>query len=401
MKITIISGDAGTGKTYYLAKFIESIKDKKFHCLAFTHSALNNLWQTYHYLYPNSNVHRDVFSTIHSFFRINPEVNRIGKFTYQKYDYIIIDEYSLISIALFNMIKDVLNEYCDNLIICGDYKQLRTIDYKKSIDYVDLDKYLNIFDSLDKDKIDAICHYENSILSLPFIKNNTKENIILTEQKRNNNIVSSIIDNLCFHDGNYKSLIITKPTLFECISHGFTFIASRYDYLQEIHEFVSTRLGKKLIINQHGIPNNIGLEKLYLENGDKIIITENIKYGDEIITNGDEFTFIDYSNNLLYLQDDNDNSVILSPLGKGKKLGRDKNNDYLYFPILPSNMITYHKSQGKTYENVVLCIDRLFDFTMLYTGLSRAKSNVLLFSVDGNNDIPFTAKKYEALNRLV
>jgi hypothetical protein len=119
-----------------------------------------------------------------------------------------------------------------------------------------------------------------------------------------------------------------------------------------------------------------------------VIITENIKYGDEIITNGDEYIFEDYVNKSLVLSRD-DNKIFVDMING-------------CYPILPANVITYHKAQGKSYDNVILCVDNLFDFTMLYTGLSRARNNILLFTFDDkNNELNNITEQYEFLNILV
>ena len=51
-----------------------------------------------------------------------------------------------------------------------------------------------------------------------------------------------------------------------------------------------------------------------------------------------------------------------------------------YYPILPANMITVHRSQGKGYDNVIICVDNLFDICMLYTAVTRARKEVLFYS---------------------
>lgn len=429
MEIFIVSGDAGTGKTYYLANFIHENINKKFVCLSFTHSALNNLYKSFTSLFPNDKLRKDhYFKTFHSYFNINPTNNKITKFIYDKLDYIIIDEYSLISIDLFDMVKDVIN--CDNLILCGDYKQLKTIDYNNMISYDKLNEYIDILGNLDNDKLEAIKHYANSIISLPYVIKHTKKITLLTKQQRNNNNVSNIINNICFNikdtddsnitnKFNVNSLFISLPTLYDKVINGYAVIASRYDYLQQIHNFVSLRKDYDVVINQHGLTSKYGLEKIYLSYGDKVIITENIKYGDDIINNGDELIFNEFSNNIMYLYDEyNDKAVVLCPIVKGaktyNKIGMFKDNGntcYAYFPILPANLITYHKSQGKTINDVILCVDNLFDFSMLYTGLSRAKRNILLFSFDNINDadknnndagkLPKTSNIYDNINKLV
>ena len=149
------------------------------------------------------------------------------------------------------------------------------------------------------------------------------------------------------------------------------------------------------------------------------IITETLKYGDDIITNGDILIFKEYNNKtntITIYDDDTDKYFIISPqiIAANNKvpkdfsasvLGKFKYNDviyYSYFPILPNNLITYHKAQGKTIDNVILCVDNVFEFSMLYTGLTRAKNNVLLFSFSEQiKDIKNVNTIYEYLNIMI
>ena len=51
-----------------------------------------------------------------------------------------------------------------------------------------------------------------------------------------------------------------------------------------------------------------------------------------------------------------------------------------FYPIAPNNIITFHRSQGKTIENVIICIDNTFDVGMIYTGITRAVNNVMFYT---------------------
>ena len=51
-----------------------------------------------------------------------------------------------------------------------------------------------------------------------------------------------------------------------------------------------------------------------------------------------------------------------------------------YYPVIASNIMTFHRSQGKTIENVIISIDSMFDVGMLYTGITRASKNVVFYT---------------------
>ena len=460
MKITVINGDAGTGKTYTLVKYIKNVYDKakKFIVLSFTHSAINNVYNTFCKRYPETKINKSYFETIHKFFKINIITNKPNLFMTSDYDYIFIDEYSLISTTLFKTIYEIMRYKTDRLILCGDYKQLRTIDYKKEISYDKLRDYIKVLgEDID---INGIQHFDNSILSLDEVQKNITNVLTLEDNKRFDNKIKQIVNILCFSEifhtrllnssedltpnnsceniqqiinsnqklakvnqslPNYDNLFISLSTLIDMINNkGYVFIASRYSYLQTIHDTITkARFDNDIItIKQFGIPSDYGLECLHLKRGQKVIITETLEYGDEIITNGDSFIFEDFSNNIITLYDEENNKYIfLQPVIKScennlivnsknlniKGIGKIKINDnfyYSYFPILPDNIITFHKSQGKTIDKVIVCVDSLFDFTMLYTGITRAKEDILLFTFGNKKEIKNNSYSYKVLNKL-
>ena len=51
-----------------------------------------------------------------------------------------------------------------------------------------------------------------------------------------------------------------------------------------------------------------------------------------------------------------------------------------FYPITPNNIITFHRSQGKTLNKVIICIDNTFDLGMIYTGVTRAVENVVFYT---------------------
>ena len=60
-------------------------------------------------------------------------------------------------------------------------------------------------------------------------------------------------------------------------------------------------------------------------------------------------------------------------------------NDKHIFPVGPYNLLTVHKSQGYTLENVIVCIDNMFEVSMMYTAATRASNSLMFYSKTGNN----------------
>ena len=134
--------------------------------------------------------------------------------------------------------------------------------------------------------------------------------------------------------------------------------------------------------------------KLY--EGQRITITTNVND----LNNGDEYIFEEYNikNEYILLKDVNSNEY--KYLYKIDYVDDENIEPVKYFPIIPAYLSTFHKSQGKTYENVIICVDDLFDFTMLYTGITRAKNDVLFYS-DIDYIPMYTNKSYQVLQELV
>ena len=64
----------------------------------------------------------------------------------------------------------------------------------------------------------------------------------------------------------------------------------------------------------------------------------------------------------------------------------DKLNSGEYYPISPSFLLTIHKSQGRSIDNIIVCIDDLFDVSMMYTAITRAKNNLLFYSKETDDN---------------
>ena len=50
---------------------------------------------------------------------------------------------------------------------------------------------------------------------------------------------------------------------------------------------------------------------------------------------------------------------------------------------MPGYLYTFHKCQGLEFDDVAICLDDLFAFPMLYTGMTRAKKNIHFFTMNG------------------
>ena len=91
----------------------------------------------------------------------------------------------------------------------------------------------------------------------------------------------------------------------------------------------------------------------------------------------------------------NESDVTLTPIERQTKSFFIKVERQLHsvlrsqFPIRPSEAITIHKSQGQTYDQVVIHLSSRMTITFYYTALSRAKSSYGLYLI-GKFDPPVT-----------
>ena len=421
---TIISGNAGTGKSFMLSKYINKVinNNNSFVVLAFTHAAVNNIKNICLSNINDKNKQQilsDKFMTIHKFFHINIETNKVSYYKFEHINVMFIDEYSFISIELFKTILPILFTNVDKVVLCGDYKQIKTIDYNDNITYDKLIKYANDISNINSYNIYPIRHYENSILSLEALQENLLNCVILKTNHRSNNEINNIVNTLCFsydeqqqtnitndinnhdkdndinnHDKDnditniITKLLVNRDDVIKLIADkNYCFISSMYRYLETINHLVNkyhcikdsynTINGKEEIINYTInniiMPDTPMIKTLMIRTYERVRITENTKE----FTNGDEYIFIEYNkqNNYIILMDDNNINHYLTPVVK--KYSDDI--DLFYYPILPSYLLTFHKSQGLSIDNVIVCLDNLFDFTLLYTGITRARHNINFF----------------------
>ena len=350
--IKFIYGKAGTGKTFYLCQQIIKIvsKNKTFIVCCPTHSAVKNIYRKCKEVY--NSVSEKQFKTIHSYFKINYENDDvIGSNDF--YDYIIIDEVCLIKRELFKKIIRTI-PYKTKIILSGDVLQLSPIYLNdRGIPFKKLYKY-------EGTKTFLIEHDYNNVFSTSLIKHSKK--VLLTENKRSNDKIINIINELFYN----KNLNILKSIPYYKIIHyiqnGFTLIASRYDFLDNIYN--NTLNGKiGVILTQH----HEYFKVLIINVGDLFYsATEtNELHNNDVV----KFKYVDGVN--YYFENIENGKIILY-----------KNEMFL----IPINFLTAHKSQGMTIKNVIICYNNLFDVSMLYTMCTRASENIVFYGSDDLTD---------------
>ncbi len=350
--IKFILGKAGTGKTYSTIQSLKKL-DKNILCLAYTHSAVNNMRDKLMINETNFNS-KFTFMTVHKYLKLP-----ITKIVYHKlkdyleFDIIIIDEFTLIPLDIINILFNLSDKRkSTQFIFIGDLLQLPCIEKKnknpKMIIKQDIPHFNKSIDIDFNEAIDIINHLNKTIYFNKYFINNDK--LIMKYNYRQNEYCEKIIYDILV---NKNINLINRNELKKLRKEGYIVLASRYKYLETIY----------LLQNDY-YPDNecsttfeskIGFIKIKL--GDELVANESIE--EMNLLNGEIYKVNNLNDELL--------------LQHSKQ-------------FLPIDYLTVHKAQGKTLNKIIVCIDDMFELTMFYTALTRAREDIKLFSISNWNE---------------
>lgn len=372
MPISFIIGGAGTAKTTKLVDMVCTMEN--FICLGYTHSAVGNMKEKYmDKKGPAGRKHEYKFRTIHSFFQI-PVDKIVYNYAISLPKYMFIDEFSLIPLDIITMIFELCKNI--NLVLVGDLLQLNPISRKNPVD-------ITLFQEIDIDSdfqssLLVADHLVNSIYIFDEYKNSNK--VVLTENYRNNSSVMNILEEAL--SGNYTT--ISNPEKY--IRKGYTVLSSKYAHLKKVYGMCYS--GRELTV-----PTRMGF--IGIDYSIPVILTENIS---KDFFNGD----------IIYvesIQKSEDYEMTIRHSISGKKMLLDKetcckDQDHMEFPILPINYITIHKAQGRSIDNCLIVLDDMFEITMLYTAITRARFDVKFMTL-GKVDLTKFNRAFCFLRKLM
>ena len=362
-----IIGRAGTGKTTYAKRVAEHyIKRRKtVYCLSLTHNSVENMRKRG---FPSE----CKFSTIHSFFRINYSGEVIG--CYKSFDVIIIDEFSLISSELlvtciksiYGASKELAIADCQVYLV-GDPLQIGAVNPDETITFSSLDRAIKLLPIKDlpvEKVMPIIRHWSRLCINHPYIKDLTEKSLTLTTNHRSDDSIMEIVNNTIMN-GEFKDILLNLITTDEVVKNirenGYTVIASRYDILHRLNERVRIEA------------DSLSYHDWYYIKGEDVYITVSTN----TLFNGERVRLVDAQKTSITIDGPNGRDVITDLFIKNTT--NDKAN---HIPLaIPTYLYTFHKSQGLEFDNVAICIDDLFEFPMLYTGITRARKNVKFFTM--------------------
>lgn len=394
LEIITIYGKAGCGKTTTLSKIIGNDTDE-FVVLAPTNSAINTIFKICSIEF--NKLDRSLFKTIYSFFRIDYHNDTVlGAIEMPKTVY--IDEFSLIDKFLFKKcVNDMISKGCKKLVLCGDVMQLNAIyKTKQYISFSKINKWNSIYQKITANMTLDGCNSNNTnihpkvlehihlnIFGLKIIQRGKL--ISLNVNKRSNDTIKNILSNIYNKNYNFNYSFISFFDVPKYILNlNYVFISSKYSILQKIYDYIydnfwskSKQYGDIITLKQH-ISFSSGFKNLYLYPGMKIIVCNTDEHKKYI--NGEELTFTgNFECGKMKCFNEEKECVYIDKI---KEVDKAKSEEY--YPICPNFLITIHKSQGKTINNVIVCVDDMFDMSMMYTAITRAKDNLIFFSKEND-----------------
>lgn len=369
-KLTIVMGEAGTGKTTLISKVIERIIDegKTFHVCSFTGKAVQRAMQV---LEKNGIISRNEgnkdseltssFSTIH---RLMLEPREI--------DYLIIDEISMVSMPLFYSLIQYIDDETKVLFV-GDPNQLEPIEWGHMMECIinckslqpNIIRLTTVFRQKEgSGLIDNI----RSVIDNRMIQNGENFMLCQCQNKEIDDMVKGIyeFEHNTFPDHN---IMVLTPYTF------------KLKYINDIARNIILDNNHSLIKDKWG--NTFAL-------GDRVMLTNNDvnEGGKGALYNGDEGTIVDilgkvivkwnrtgdvigYDPNSDFDQED----ISISIFGRGG--GRKSNSTKL---LQVCYGITCHKSQGSEWDTIIFINPwkqdsiEFVNKRLIYTSLSRAKN---------------------------
>lgn len=370
--VKFVLGKAGTGKTTSVLNSLMNIQipqESSVLCIAYTHSAVENLRV--------KSGGKFKYMTIHKYLKlpINKIIYRKLK-EYQRFDYIVIDEVSLIPLNIIDVLFNLSDYFKETkFIFLGDLLQLPCINKEKKTLNVNVNKQNPAFKNIHLDLSFSEClkivlYLNDTIYFNEYFMKNDK--MILTYNYRNDEHVQEIIKELCPLDGevndeNVNKHLISITDLWKY--RDYVKLASRYKFLKTLYSVSNIKKDDEKVVE-------CKIGEIFIKSGDVLVANENIE--DMDLVNGEEYVI------------------------------KDVNDELLMFNIkkfLPLNYLTVHKSQGKTLDKIIVCIDDMFEISMFYTALTRARSDIKLICL-GNLEreiekIKENAALFKVLNEIV
>jgi exodeoxyribonuclease-5 len=381
----LIIGNAGVGKTYLISEYFKKIKGCEIYFTAPTNKAVKVLASNF------SKKEQELFNfkTIASILNVRETIRETGIIDYLqikisdiKNSIIVIDEASMISDYIYKKIQNDLVRN-NKIIYLGDDKQLPPINEELSVIFKEKIPTFQLTEIIRQEK-------NNPILIL------SRE-----ESIKDSILKKSILQGKELDIGfEYTILSKTKSIIEKHGIDNLQFIAWTNKIVDDLNNSIRCLIHKidkpaKILIDDRLVVNN--LYRDYTVNDE--IVVKSIELRDvEIKEFGNIICKAYYINNNILVIHEESEQEFNSKLDKLRGECINQSNKRLwtmYYEIKKKYFldfkyafcITSHKSQGSTYQNVVILTFDMFQNKkknelqkMLYTTITRAKKKVYLMS---------------------
>ena len=367
----ILSGAAGTGKSYQVHKIIEKYgKKKKIALTSTTGIAATNInGQTLHSFLNLGMIKSD---------DINKEVARIKYNPWARWEEVkdteilIIDEISMCDGFLFNIVEEVLRSVRDSsepfggvqVILVGDCYQLPPVESTTKGFFFESEAYAfgnfkpvllkKIYRQNDQQFIDCL----NRIR----IAEHTDEDIKYLQQRQFPKINYALLDTTCLYPTNKEADILNEYRLNDLKGKEVSFKSKDKDYTNP------TLTGIKRDFNKY----MRAPEVLKLKPGARVILLTNLAVN-RGLCNGSIGIFVEEKGNLLICNFNGQEESIPKTtfeVHEKSKLVFEREQ----YPLALGWAVSIHKSQGMSLDSVAIDFSRIFAPHQAYVALSRARN---------------------------
>lgn len=384
-RVVLIRGKAGTGKTHILAKLTDFLYEnkKKILIVSFTGKAVSRVKQQV-----NSNLAN--ITTIHRFFS-SYETD------YVYYDYIFVDESSMVNTVLFYKLLRLLdigkNNYYPHIIFIGDNFQLPPINWSSLFDnLIESNKFV----SCELTKIYRTAELETNGI---FINSNE----IREWHKDKGGLQLRNFDNFQLIDGDLNRLksIIASLLSIDGITLDDMVIIHPYKEVDELNEIMRNHLtSKDFVVDHYNKKWSVG---------DRVMLTKN-NYDIDVM-NGDEGKIVAlHALHVVVEFNQNGKSKLHKfkldkPKEEEVKVDDESFSELCTKYLLHSFAYSTHRSQGSERKIVIFYLpgesnSTFINRNLLYVAITRASKlfimvgNVSSFRIGAITSLP---KKYLSL----
>ncbi len=374
-KNLFITGKAGTGKSTLL-EYFRNITEKNIVVLAPTGvAALNVLGQTIHSFFK--------FKTDITLGKVKKIVKKDKKNIYKILDAVVIDEVSMVRADLLDCVDKFLRINCNSqkpfggkqMIFFGDLYQLPPV-ITSGERRIFTEEYSSgyFFSAHVMDNIDM------EFVELEKIYRQKDDKFIeVLNAIRNNSVTEKMLDIL-----NTRLIPDFKPDDEEF----YIYLTTRNDHAHGINEERLGMLNGKAFCFDAFIHGDFKTssfpadEALLLKEGAQVMFLNNDSMGRWVNGTIGKVLFIDYEEYVICVQIIDGEEVEVEPYkwklfhyvfnSKTEKIDIEKLGSFTQFPLRLAWAVTIHKSQGKTFDRIIIDIGRgTFTSGQMYVALSR------------------------------